>query len=448
MTVTVRPQAGPVREYAFPKFTRRTLSNGVQLILAPMHKVPLVTVLAVVDAGAVGDPHGKEGVAELTATALTEGAGSFEGEALTDYLERLGTSVGASADWDEATIKMTVLEHKLPDAFARFADVLTAPTFPQSAIDRLKGERLTEIQHIESEPRSYASEKFQEFLYAEGARYAAPVGGTKETVPSLSRQDVIEFYKSRYRPKNTTIIIAGDITIEGAQTVVEGALKNWTGDKPPEIVAVDTPKTTARMLHLVPRSDAPQSELRIGHVGVPRTHKDYFDITVMNAILGGLFGSRVNLNLREEHGYTYGASSGYDWRRNAGPFVISTAVASNVTAEAIKETLHEVDRMRTEEVTDDELSLATKYLDGVFPIRFETTSSVAGALAAIVIYGLPDNWYDTYRANIRAITPQRVLNAAKNHISPDSLQIVIVGNANEIKESLEVASFAPITIHV
>jgi zinc protease len=447
MTVALRPQPGAAREYNFPEFKKRQFSNGLNLIVAPIHQLPIVTMFAVTDAGAGEEPKGKEGVALLTARALSEGARSIDGEAFTEQLERLGTSLDADADWDATTVSMTVLTEKLDDAFARFVDVLTAADFPAPAIDRLKGERLAEILQVESEPREYANEMFARFAYAKGSRFGVPAGGTRESVSSLTRQDVLDFYASRYRPGGTTLIMVGDVTVEKAASLVEQALSDWSGSVSQTATADDAPSSTTRSVQIVERNDAPQSEVRVGHVGVPRHHPDYFKITVMNAILGGLFGSRVNLNLREVHGYTYGARSMFDWRRAAGPFVISTAVASDVTGPAVKETLYEVNRMCAEPVSEQELSLATNYLDGVFPIRYETTDAVAHALATLVIYNLPDDWYDTYRSNIRAVTAEDVLNAASQHIHPDQLQIVVVGDKNVIQQPLEALDVGPIVVH-
>jgi zinc protease len=179
---------------------------------------------------------------------------------------------------------------------------------------------------------------------------------------------------------------------------------------------------------------------------VARTHPDYFSITVMNAVMGGLFSSRINLNLREAHGYTYGASSSFDWRREAGPFVVGTAVASDVTVAAIQETLKEIDRMRAEPISESELSLATSYLEGVFPIRYETTAAIAAALASLVIYNLPADWYDIYRARMGAVTVNDVLEAARAHVHPESLQVVIVGDASAIREPLDALAFGPLDV--
>jgi zinc protease len=189
-------------------------------------------------------------------------------------------------------------------------------------------------------------------------------------------------------------------------------------------------------VHVVAKPDAPQSELRVGHVGLPRTHADYFHVVVMNAVLGGLFSSRINLNLREVHAYTYGAHSAFDWRRAAGPFVVGTAVKTEVTGAAVREILLEIDRMRDDEITADELDLATRYLAGVFPIRYETTGAVASALAVANVYGLPDDYFSTYRDRIAAVTRADVLAAACTHIHPSALQVLAVGDTTSVERQL------------
>ncbi len=195
------------------------------------------------------------------------------------------------------------------------------------------------------------------------------------------------------------------------------------------------------------KPEAPQSELRVGHVGLPRNHPDFFPTLVMNAVLGGLFGSRINLNLREKHGYTYSASSYYDWRRGPGPFVISSAVQSEVTAPALREILIEIDRIRSEKISDEELSLARDYLEGVFPIRYETTGAISAALATLVIHGLPADYYDTYRRNIHNVSAQGVLEAANAHLHPQELQTVIVGDAATVRTSLADPTFGDLLVH-
>ena len=444
MTTAVRPVPGPPREYHFPRFEQQTLSNGLTVVVAPVRKLPVVSIVAVVDASAIDDPEGLEGLAELTAQALREGTVSRDGMKLALDLEALGTSIEAGADWDRTIASMTVLKDKLKPAFEIFAEVLQAPAFADADIERLKAERLAERMQILDEPRGLADESFERFIYAEGARFREPMSGSSLSVSKLSRTTVSAFYARGYAPATTTIIVAGDVSIDEGVALAEASLGQWIGASALSRNVVDTPARRKRAIQVVSKPDAAQSELRIGHIGVPRSHHDYFDIVVMNAVLGGLFSSRINLNLREAHGYTYGASSHYDWRRQSGPFVISTAVQSEVTADAIAETLKEIERMQTEEIAQDELTLATSYLEGVFPIRYETTASIASALANLVTFRLPRDYYDTYRARIAGVTTGSVLTAARTHVKADELQIVVVGNPELISSPIETLAIAPV----
>ncbi|HEX6576067.1 MAG TPA: pitrilysin family protein [Gemmatimonadaceae bacterium] len=446
MTTAVRPTPGPAREYHFPRFTRTKLSNGINLVVAPVKKLPIVSVMALIDATALADPPGKEGVAELTAQAIREGTESRNGVRLALDLEKLGTSLETGADWDSTVASMTVLKHNLSEAFMIMADTIMSPAFREEDIERLKAERLAERMQILDEPRGLAEESFSRFLYASDARYSRPMSGSTKSVSAIGRDDAVSFFGENYSPSVMTLIFAGDISEEEAAQLVESTFGSWQQKHSGRSVdAAETARAT-KAVEIVAKADAAQSELRIGHAGVSRSHPEYFNIVVMNAVLGGLFSSRINLNLREAHGYTYGASSYYDWRRQAGPFVISTAVQSEVTAAAITETLKEVDAMREKEIAHDELTLATSYLEGVFPIRYETTSAIASALASMVMFGLPENYFDTYRSNIASVTAKGVLKAAQEHVRPDELQIVVVGNPDVIREPIEALQFGPVSV--
>ncbi|MHB1298275.1 MAG: M16 family metallopeptidase, partial [Gemmatimonadaceae bacterium] len=205
-------------------------------------------------------------------------------------------------------------------------------------------------------------------------------------------------------------------------------------------------REATRHTFIVDKADAPQSELRVGHVGVPRSDPKHLDIVVMNALLGGLFSSRINLNLRERHAFTYGASSGFDWRRDAGPFVVSAAVKSEITHRAVEEILREIDGMRAAPPSASELALATDYLAGVFPIRYESTDAVAGAIANAVIFSLPDDWFATYRDRVQAVGPEDVHAVANSHLDPQRLQVVAVGDATVIGESLAALPVGPVKV--
>jgi zinc protease len=442
-----RPSPLAPRPYQFPRFERHRLPNGVHVLVAPVRKLPIATVMALVDAGAACDQHGREGVAALTAELLFEGTLSSDGAELNDRFERLGASVESSADWDGAAVTLTALRQHLGPSMALLGEVLRAPAFPEREVDRLKAERLAELLQLRAEPRGLADELFTKFLYARESRYSQPEGGTEKSVTTLARDDVHRFYQERYRPGSVTIVIAGDVSPEDALRLVEESLGDWTGDAAKPVEASPTAAHKRRGLHIISKPDAQQSELRLGCVYLPRRHPDYHTSVVMNAVLGGLFSSRINLNLREKHGYTYGAFSYLDWRRQAGPFVVSTAVQSEVTAPAAREAISEIEHIRVERITEAELSLATSYLGGVFPIRYETTESIAGALATLVRYGLPDDFYDTYRDQVRAVNTDEVLRVARAHLDPSALQMVVVGDLERVREPLEALQFGATTIY-
>ena len=404
----------------------------------------MVTVSFVSDAGAVAEPPGRDGVARLTARGLLEGTAARNGDALTESLERLGASMEADAEWDSGILATTVLSSRLSDAMALVAEVIREPALPERELERLKAERLAEILQRRAEPRGLADEMFARFLYASDSRYALPDGGTESSVTAIERADVVGFHAARYRPGSTTAIIVGDVTIEDALRVMRTRFESWRSQRAEPVEADDRPARRTRAIHLVEKADAPQSELRIGHVGLPRTHPDYFAALVMNMLLGGLFSSRINLNLREAHGYTYGAFSAFDWRRQAGPFVVASAVRSDVTAAAAAEVLKEIERMRSEKVSAEELSLATSYLEGVFPIRYETTAAIARALTAMVVYGLPPDYFDTYRDRVHAVSAPDVLRAARDFLHPEELQLVAVGDPAVIREPLAAIDLGPL----
>lgn len=448
MTVTLRPTPGPVRPYQFPDVHRASLSNGLRIVSVPMPRLPIVTVLALVDVGATADPVGVEGLAALTARTLAEGTGALDGAALTERFEAMGTVFEASADWDSLVARLTVTPARLDAAFALFAEVVRAPSFPEREVQRKRDERLDDLAQQLAEPRGLADQRYLAALYARPARYARPVGGNARSVRTLDAAALRGFHARHVGPATTTLIVVGDITPGAATQLVAKRFGDWTTRTSPTTggVAVDAARGGRRAM-IITKGDAPQSELRVGHVGVPRAHPDHLAIVVMNAILGGLFSSRINLNLRERHAFTYGASSGFDWRRAAGPFVVSTAVKSDVTDRAVQEILREIDAMRAAPPTPAELTLATDYLAGVFPIRYESTAAVAGAVAGAAVFGLPDDWFRTYRERVQAVTAEQVHAAARAHLDPGRLLVLAVGDPAVIAAPIAALGIAPVTTH-
>jgi zinc protease len=442
-----RPRAGPPRDYRFPFFERVTLDNGLSVIVAPVHKLPIVSVALVADAGASSESPGADGVAQLTARALTEGTRRRNGDSLGEQFERWGAAMGAAADWDAAVVAMTVLVPRLDEAMALFAEVVLEPVFPERELARLKVERLADLLQLQTEPRGLADEMFSRFVYRATSRYARPEHGSVASVQAIDRAVVERFYNARYQPAGSTLVLAGDVSVADGVELAQRLFGEWSGTTTAAEAVDDGPARTTRAVHIVRKEGAPQSEIRIGHVGLPRNHPDYFPALILNGLLGGLFSSRINLNLREVHAYTYGAHSSFEWRRGAGPFVVSTAVKSDVTAAAASEILIEIARIRADAVSEDELTLATSYLDGIFPIRYETTDSIARALAALAIYELPADYFDSYRANIRRVTAMDVLHAADRYLHPGRLQLVVVGDPSVIEAPLAALDAGPVSVH-
>ncbi|WKW13631.1 pitrilysin family protein [Pseudogemmatithrix spongiicola] len=438
MSVALRPAPGQVRSYRFPDTDEATLPNGLRVIVARMPRLPIVTVLALVDAGAVDDPEGREGLAALTARALAEGSGALDGAAIADRFEGWGTSFDASVDWDSTVARVTVTPSRLEAAFGLFAEVLRAPAFPAADVARKRDERLDDLTQLLAEPRGLADVRFTGTLFA-GARYGRPIGGSARSVPGLDAEMLRAFHRAHYGPRTTTLFFVGDITLDAAVALAERAMGDWASDaRASRRAASAAPQAReTRRTRIITKADAPQSELRVGHVGIARGHPDYLAIVVMNAILGGLFSSRINLNLRERHAFTYGASSGFDARRAAGPFVVSTAVKSEVTDRAVQEILREIDALRAAPPSAAELSLATEYLAGVFPIRFETTAAVAGALAGATVHGLGADWFRTYRDRVQAVTDAEVHRVAREQLDPSRLLVLAVGDPTAIAAPLQ-----------
>lgn len=446
MTTSGRPAAAPPREYRFPKVERATLPNGVMIAVAPMPRLPLVTVLALVDAGAAKEPAGSEGVASLTPRALVEGTVPRDGTTLALDAERLGSGLERSCDWDDVMVHMTVLPSHLNRAMALLGEVVREPAFTPRDVERLRAERLADLLQQQVEPRSLADDKFSAFLYAPRSRYALPPDGSSPTVTALTADVARAFHRARYVPDMLTLIIVGDVTTEDAFRMAEASVGAWRGVAAGVPAFDDQVRTNGRRVHIVAKPEAPQTELRVGHRGVPRGHPAYFPVVVMNALLGGLFSSRINLNLRERNAFTYGARSSFEWRRGAGPFVVSTAVKTDVTGAATREILSEIAKIREEPVTSDELSLATAYLDGVFPIRYETTQSVAQAIAIARTFNLADDYFTRYRERVRAVTAEDVQRAAVAHLDPDQLIVVAVGDANAVRAPLEALGAGPVHV--
>ena len=450
IVVADRPTHGEPRPYHFPRFERRELPNGLGLIAVHLPGRALVTASLVLPSGAADEPEAQAGVTSLMARALTEGTARHDAIALTEAAERLGASLHAEAGWDGLSISVEVPAERLSPALALVAEVAAEPTFPAPEVERMREERLNDLLQARADPRRRADDGFVETIYAPGSHYGRPSVGTEATVSGLDADAVREMHRRRLGPRGMTLIVGGDLEAVGedVRAIAESRFGAWPDN--PAAESPLTPRVAAareeRIVRVIHRPGAVQTEIRVGHVGLPRLITDFHAVSVMSAILGGLFNSRLNRKLREEKGYTYGAGAGFDMRRAAGPFAVRLAVNTEVTVPALQDVLAELEGIREGVPTRDELHAARDYLVGVFPLRFETPSAVVGAIAGLLIHGLPLDELDHYRPAIEAISDAEVHAAAQAHVRPAEAAVVLVGDADAILPSLEGAAVGPITV--
>lgn len=431
------PPPGPLRPFHFPEVHRRTLPNGVEVLVAEAHQFPVVSLGLLVRAGGVHEEPARAGTALLTGDLLDSGAGGRTGVEIAEELEGLGVLHDSSVSWESAYVGFTALRSRIEPASGVLADLVLHPDFPPGEVDRLRGERLAAIAQRRASPGGLAGEAAARVLYTSDSPFSRPLGGTPETVQGITRADVEGYHATRYTPAGAAVVVTGDIGPDEAAELAERHLGDWIGAPPPAPAPEARPRPAEPGIVLVDRPGSVQSEIRVGHVGISRTDPDYLPVTVMNHILGGGFASRLNLSLRERHGYTYGVRSSFTARRAPGPFLVSTAVQSEVTAAAIREILHEIRGMRERPPATAELEDARSYLAGVFPLSLETTTGIASRLVSLVLYGLPADYWDRYRDRILEVTGEDVLRVAREHLRPDDLRVVVVGDAAELRPSLE-----------
>ncbi len=446
--IAERPVPGTPRPYEFPTLEREVLDNGLTLLTIDLPGRPLISASLVLRNGAADEPAADAGATVLSARALTEGTERYDAVALVEATERLGASLHAEAGWDAYTIGIDVPADRLEPALQLLGEVVAHPTFPESEVERIRDERLNDILQARADPRRRAEEAFVDTIYVKGSPYHRPSAGVPETVGTLDRNRLKAAFLRGLDPAQMALVVGGDLGGIDIRRIVRDLTAGWTRDagaRAPGSAdtgsAVDT-----RFVRIIHRAGAVQTEVRIGHVGLARRIDDYHAVSVMGAILGGLFSSRLMMKLREEKGYTYGAYASFDLRRAAGPFSARAAVNTAATVPAITDMLAELDRIRDGLVSDAELRAARDFLIGVFPLRFETPGPVVGAVGGLVVHELPDDELARYRPAIEAVTADDVLAAARSHVHPESSAIVLVGDADEFAADVEAAGFGPVTV--
>jgi zinc protease len=433
------PALGPDPSFRFPEVRRRTLSNGLRVWTVEHHAVPLVSFLALLPVGASADPSDRPGLAAVTSDMLDEGCGDLNALDLHDTLGRIGAHLDSEIGSDATILTISTLARFADRATVLLADMLIRPRLESRDFERVRELRLNRLVQLRDMAPALADRTFARLLYA-GHPYGHLPIGTEESLRAMTLGEVRDFHVSTFAPATMTIVAAGDATHEALAASVEAAFGQWTASAtpPPADAALVAPRYRSQeRVALVHRSAAAQSELRIGHVGVSRRTPDYHALLVLNMVLGGQFVSRINMNLREDKGYTYGARTSFDFRRGPGPFVLHASVQSEVTVDAILEALGEIRAIRGDRpVTRGELEAGRAALIRGYPRSFETAEQISRGAAQLALYELPDDYFSTFMPKVLAVDEAAVTRAAAEHIDPARLLTVIVGDREKVGPSL------------
>ena len=439
------PKPGPPPALKLPPIHKLKLSNGLPVWLVEQHEVPLAQVNLIVRAGGGADPVGKFGVANMTANMLDEGAGGKSALELADAIEFLGATLGTSSTFDYSAVRLSVPVARFADALPLMADVVMRPTFPTNELERLRKERLTRLLQARDDPAAIMEIAFPRIVFGEKHRYGTAAGGGTAEVKAMTVDDLRAFHQTYFRPENATLLIVGDVSAAVVVPLLESAFGSWKGTGPavPAPKVPEAPQLTKRQLYIVDKPGAAQSQIRIGWVGVPRSTPDYPTIQVLNTVLGGSFTSRLNMNLRETHGYSYGAGSGFEERISPGTFSARAGVQTDKTSEALKEFFNELTGI-LKPIPSDELDKSKNYVALGFPAEFESTGDLAQKMEEQVVHNLPDEYFPSYIRSVMQVTGPGVGKAAARYIQPDKFAVVIVGDRKVIESGVRALNLGPI----
>ncbi len=433
----------------FPTIQEATLSNGITVLVAERHATPIVDLTLFVDAGYAADQDGLQGRASLTLSMLDEGTTSMTALEINDRLANLGASLGTSSSVDGSTVSLSALTENLAASMDLFAEIVLQPAFPQADFDRLKKQRLARIQREKSSPVQMALRVFPKLLYGDGHAYSLPYtgSGTEASVNSLTREDLAAFHSTWLRPNNATLIAVGDITLAELIPLLESRFGSWEAAPVPHKNIAEVAHKETSSVYLLDRPGSQQSIIFAGHVAPPSNTPNNIAIESMNTLLGGAFVSRINMNLREDKGWSYGASSLLLSARGQRPFIVYAPVQTDKTSESITEIQNELRGILSDHPpSEDEVLKAQQNLTLTLAGQWETNAAVEGDLLTMVQFDYPRDYYDTYSSRVHALSVNQVAQAAREVIRPDNLVWIIVGDRAAIEEGIQALGLGEITV--
>ena len=446
---TAMPGAAPSPSFSPPVPKRDTLSNGMKVVVVEKPGLPVVAQGLLLRAGGITDPADKPGIASLTASMLAEGTATRTSRQISDEMEFLGSQLRASASREFATISTETLTSHWRNALGILADVAQNATFPEQEYDRVRSERLTDLRRIADSPQAIAGRASQALLFGHGTRYGHPLSGTEAAVKSITRDDLAGHHAARFAPEGTTLILVGDITRDDAVKQAEAAFGNWQSDSASDSLGDDDSEAEdgTTTIYLADKPGAPQSVIRSGYLTIPRHHADYLALNLLNYILGGQFSARLNMNLRQDKGYSYGYMSGIDWLAGPSALTAGGSVQTEVTKESVAETIKEFEDIHgARPVTQEEFDDAVNGILRGLPNQFETHGQVLSQLVRLAAFDLPDDYFSNYAGEVSALTLEDIHRVAEARIKSASLKIVVAGDAASIEPALRELGYPVVRI--
>ena len=437
------PKPGDALKLSLPTPVTFKLDNGLTVYLVERHSLPVVAANLTALQGSSANPVNRPGLSWFTADMLDEGTTTRSTLQIADALDQTGTSLHTASSQDAAWATMMCLSKTVDPSFDLLSDVFLHPAFDAKEIERVRNELVTSLQQDKDQPPKIARRVLNRVLYGADSPMGYDERGTLDSVKAITRDDMLKFWQAGYVPGNTALVIAGDLTKEQARALAEKYFGSWKGTAAPhELKEAKAPDS--RAIYIVNKDAAPQTAVNAGFIGMSRSNPDYVAALLLNTAFGGMFSSRLNMNLREKHGYTYGAHSGFSFLRNPGPFAISTSVRTDVTAPAVNEIFKELDAINSKPVTSDELKMSKDSIALSLPGMFETSASVAHSTSSLFIYNLPLDYYMTLPGKVNDTTSADINRVAQKYIKPDKTIVTLVGNKAKIESEVKALNLGPI----
>jgi zinc protease len=439
-----RPSSSGEINFTLPTVQTYQLSNGLKIYFSEKNELPLIRINFLVNNGSRFDPDNLKGLSNLLAMCIDEGAGKYDALQLADEFEMLGAQFSISSDPDVTVLSLQVLRENFIPALKLLANVITEPHLDEDDFGREKRKVLTKLEQVKAEPDYIAEISFEYFLFGSDSPYAFPVLGIEPTIAKIQIESVRKLYQKKFSPINSSIVVVGNIDLKSLQTELNEALGNWNANTKVDETLISLTKSQ-RKIYVINKKDALQTEIRTGHLSSKRSEKDFFQKQIMNLVLGGQFSSRLNLNLREKNGYTYGIHSRFNYFKEAGYFVVSTSVDVENTANALREIYSEINKIK-DGIAEDELVFSKSSLTKRFPANFETYRQIASNISSKIINNLPDNYFETYIERVNSASLDDINKITIDSIHPEELITVLVGDSNKILGQINEDQFGEIMV--